>query len=568
MKEPHFKFWPARLPKSLDYPKMLLFELIETSAKRYPDKPAIIYYGKRIAYRELQSSIDLLAAELHKKGVKKGDRVAVYMQNTPHFIISYYGVTRANAVIVPVNPMLLKEELKYILSDSGAKVLITTGDIYDRVEEIRDSAGIEEIIVGNYIDYLPAEPEIDLHPQIPLEDRSYPKTIKWSDIMQGNAVVPPPVETNPGDLALIGYTSATTGLPKGCMHTHATVMANVLGSVHWCSHTSKCMHLAPLPLFHVTGMQHSMNAPFFIGGTMVLLTRWDREAALQAIQKYQCTHWFNITTMVVDLLASPNIAKYDLSSLVFIGGGGAPMPAAVAEKLLQLTGLRYVEAYGLTESISQTHFNPPDRPKMQCLGIPVFDVTTKVFDFEKGIEVETGREGELLVNGPQIFKGYWNKPAETEAAFLTINGVEFFKTGDIVRQDEDGYFFIVDRSKRMINAAGFKVWPTEIEGYLYKHEAVLEVCVVSVPDPQRVENVKAFIVLKPEYAGKVSDQEIINWCKENMAAYKYPRIVEFTSQLPKSGAGKILWRVLQEQEKERIKREGFYWLKKGGEAAP
>jgi fatty-acyl-CoA synthase len=205
---------------------------------------------------------------------------------------------------------------------------------------------------------------------------------------------------------------------------------------------------------------------------------------------------------------------------------------------------------------------------MQCLGIPVFDVTTKVFDFEKGIEVETGREGELLVNGPQIFKGYWNKPAEIEAAFLTINGVEFFKTGDIVRQDEDGYFFIVDRSKRMINAAGFKVWPTEIEGYLYKHEAVLEVCVVSVPDPQRVENVKAFIVLKPEYAGKVSDQEIINWCKENMAAYKYPRIVEFTSQLPKSGAGKILWRVLQEQEKERIKREGFYWLKKGGEAAP
>lgn len=229
-------------------------------------------------------------------------------------------------------------------------------------------------------------------------------------------------------------------------------------------------------------------------------------------------------------------------------------------------GVEYVEAYGLTETISQSHFNPPDRPKMQCMGVPVFDVRTKVFDFENGREVETGREGELLVNGPQIFKGYWNKPVETKEAFVEIDGVEYFKTGDIVRQDEDGYFFIVDRSKRMINAAGYKVWPTEIEGHLYKHEAILEACVVSVPDPQRVENVKAFIVPKPEYAGKVTESQIIDWCRERMAAYKYPRIVEFVDQLPKSGAGKILWRVLQEQEKERIKREGYYWLKERGES--
>lgn len=565
-KDLHFRFWPARLPKSLDYPKMLLPEIIETSAGRYPDKAAVIYYGKRITYRDLQSSVELLVAELHKIGVKKGDRVAVYMQNTPHFIISYFGVMRANAVLVPVNPMLLKEELKYILNDSGAKVIITTGDFYQRVEEIRSHTAIKEVIVGNYSDYLPENPELELPSQIELENRTYPDAINWSKIMAGNITSLPPVETTTGDLALIGYTSATTGLPKGCMHTHATIISNILGSVHWCSQTSKCMHLAPLPLFHVTGMQHSMSAPFFAGGTMVLLTRWDRETALRAIQNYRCTHWLNITTMVVDLLASPNVTGYDLSSLVFIGGGGAPMPAAVAERLFELTGLRYVEAYGLTESISQTHFNPPDRPKMQCLGIPVFDVKTVIYDFEKGEEVETGREGELLVNGPQIFKGYWNRPAETRESFIEINGVEYFRTGDIVRQDEDGYFFIVDRTKRMINAAGFKVWPTEIEGYLYKHEAVLEACVVSVPDPLRVENVKAYIVLKPEYAGKVSGQEIIGWCRETMAAYKYPRIVEFVPQLPKSGAGKILWRVLQDWEKERVKREGFYWLKEGGES--
>ncbi|MEW6274705.1 MAG: long-chain-fatty-acid--CoA ligase [Bacillota bacterium] len=559
--ERYFRFWPARLPRSLDYPRMHLFAIVETTAQRYPEKPAIIYYGRRITYRELQSAIELLATALKKKGIQKGDRVAVYMQNTPHFIISYYAVTRANAVLVPVNPMLLEEELKYILNDSGAKIAITTGDLYPRIESVRSQTSIQDVIVGNYIDYLPEKLEIDFPPQIQLEDKSFPETIGWGEIMKNNTVDLPPVETTPDDFALIAYTSATTGLPKGCVHTHSTVISNVLGSVYWCTHTSKCMHLAPLPLFHVTGMQHSMNAPFFVGGTMVLFTRWDREAALQAIQKYRCSHWFNITTMVVDLLASPGIAKYDLSSLVFIGGGGAPMPAAVAEKLFKLTGLRYVEAYGLTETISQTHLNPPDRPKMQCLGIPVFDVKTKVFDFEKGREVEPGQEGELLVNGPQIFKEYWNKPTETREAFVTINGVEYFKTGDIVKQDEDGYFFIVDRSKRMINAAGYKVWPTEIEGYLYKHEAVLETCVISVPDPQRVENVKAFIVLKPEYAGRISEQEIIAWCKERMAAYKYPRIVEFIPELPKSGAGKILWRVLQDEEKERIKREGYYWLK-------
>lgn len=559
--ENYFDFWPKRLPRSLDYPDMLLFDLIETSAKRYPVKPAIIYYGRRITYRELQSSIEALAAELYRAGIRKGDRVAVYMQNTPHYIISYFGIARSNAVIVPINPMLLREELKHILNDSGAKVVITTGDCYQRVEEIRDQTGIKEVIVGHYNDYLPDRPEISLSPQIPLEEKIYPNTIKWQDVIAGIKNDLPPVETNPGDIALIGYTSATTGLPKGCVHTHSTVISNILGSVHWCCHTSKCMHLTPLPLFHVTGMQHSMNAPFFVGGTIVLLTRWDREAALEAIQKYRCTHWLNITTMVVDLLAAPGIGNYDLGSLVFVGGGGAPMPAAVAEKLLELTGLRYVEAYGLTETISQTHFNPPDRPKMQCLGIPVFDVKTKVYDFENNREAEPGQEGELLVNGPQVFKGYWNKPAETKEAFMSISGLEYFKTGDIVRQDGDGYFFIVDRSKRMINASGFKVWPTEIEGYLYKHEAVQEVCVVSVPDPQRLENVKAYIILKPDYEGKIDEQDIINWCKENMAAYKYPRIIEFTSRLPKSGAGKILWRILQEQEKERIQKEGYYWIK-------
>lgn len=286
---------------------------------------------------------------------------------------------------------------------------------------------------------------------------------------------------------------------------------------------------------------------------MVLITRWDRRTAIEAIEKYRCTHWVNITTMVVDMLSDPDIANRDLSSLLVIGGGGAPMPAAVAEKLSKLTGLRYIEGYGLTETISQTHLNPPQNPKLQCLGIPDFGVDALIVDIETGKPLPPKEEGEIVVSGPEVFKGYWNKPEETEKAFIEIEGRKYFRTGDLGYMDEDGYFFIVDRIKRMINRSGFKVWPAEVEAVLYKHPAVKEVCVIGVPDERVVEEVKAFIVLNPEYKGKITEKEIIEWAKQQMAAYKYPRIVEFVDELPKSGAGKILWRVLQEKErKERL----------------
>lgn len=331
----------------------------------------------------------------------------------------------------------------------------------------------------------------------------------------------------------------------------ATVISNSLSSYHWLAATSSSVNLASLPLFHVTGMVHSLNAPIIAGGTIVLLTRWDREAALAAIENYRCSHWVNITTMVIDLLASPTIGSRDLSSLVAVGGGGAPMPAAVAERLNQVTGLNYIEGYGLTETISQTHFNPPDRAKLQCIGIPDFGVDARIVDVETLKELGVGEEGELVVNGPEVFKGYWNKPEETKEAFIELDGKSFFRTGDICRMDEDGYFYVIDRSKRMINAAGFKVWPAEVEAILYRHPAVAEACVVGVPDPERIENVKAFIVPRPEFKDKVTAQGIIDWSKQQMAAYKYPRMVELVEALPKSGAGKILWRELQQREKER-----------------
>ena len=345
----------------------------------------------------------------------------------------------------------------------------------------------------------------------------------------------------------------TTGKPKGCIHTHQTVQANIVGAAIWNNLQTRSVVLATLPFFHVTGMIHSMNAPIYAGSTMSIMTRWNRDTAAQLIEKVGCTNWINISTMVVDFLANPNILKYDISSLTSIGGGGAPLPEAVGMKLNELTGLSYCEGYGLTETISQTHSNPPDRAKLQCLGIPSFDVNALVLDLETMKPVGPGIEGELLVSGPQVFKGYWRREEETQKAFIEIDGITYFRTGDIVRFDEDGYYFLVDRKKRMINVSGFKVWPTEVESILYHHPQIQQACVIGIPHERTGEQVKAFVIPVETEKETINIEEIIAWAKEKMAAYKVPREVVVVKELPVTASGKILWRVLQDQEKQKSK---------------
>ncbi|MBU2551957.1 MAG: long-chain fatty acid--CoA ligase [Proteobacteria bacterium] len=551
MNQTHYPFWPKRMPTTLVYPRTPLYDFMETSARRYPDHTAVVCYGRRLNYAELDEACLRLAGALAGFGVEKGDRVALYMQNCPHFIIGFFGTMRANAVLVPLNPMLVPEEFRKLLRDSGARVVITTTELYDRAAEVCRELGIEKIIVGSHRDYLPEAPELPVPPFMLEAPERIEGAPAWLDVL-AEAGPPPEVRVGPDDLCLLPYTAGSTGIPKGCMHTHASLTSNSLGAAVFVGMTAASVHLAALPFFHVTGMVHSMVGPVVAGGTIVLLTRWDREAGLQAIEKYRCTHWVNITTMLIDALAAPGIESRDLGSLLQVGGGGAPLPVAVGEQLRDLTGLTYVEGYGLTETISQTHFNPPDRARLGSVGVPHFGTDSRVIDPSTGVEVPPGQDGEIVVHGPQVLKGYWNKPDETREAFIELEGKTFFRTGDIGRMDEEGYFYIVDRVKRMINAAGFKVWPTEVEAVLYHHPAVLEACVVGVPDPERVENVKAFIVTKPEHRDRVSADEIIAWSRERMSAYKYPRLVEFVEELPKSGAGKVLWRVLQEQERERV----------------
>jgi fatty-acyl-CoA synthase len=553
----HFAFWPKRVPHQLVYPEVPVFEFLETSARRYPDTTAVMYYGSRISYSRLFDEACRLAAMLAGLGVKKGDRVALYLQNTPHFIVGFYGILRANAVVVPVNPMLNEREVSQLISDSGAVAAITTSDLHHKLVNLEEKSRPTNVIVGRYSDYLPQAPELPV-PESMLNDTDThidgPGLWPWRQSLENTEAPPPPLEAGTSDMALLPYTSGSTGVPKGCVHTNATIISNTVSSAVWHNMMAGNVMLTTLPLFHVTGLVHSMLAPVYAGSTMVVLTRWDRQAAVLAIEKYKCTHWTNITTMVVDLLNDPDIGSRDLSSLMVIGGGGAPLPEAVGKKLLDFTGLEYVEGYGMTETISQTHFNPPDRPKLQCIGIPDFGVDARIIDLDTQEQLGAGEQGELIINGPEVMEGYWNRPEEDEKTFITIEGKRFLRTGDICSMDQEGYFYIVDRSKRMINAAGYKVWPTEVEGVLYQHPAISEVCVVGVPDPVRVENVKAFVVLANDYEGRISEQEIIDWAKQQMAAYRYPRMVEFVKQLPKSGTGKIQWRQLQEMEKKKAEK--------------
>jgi fatty-acyl-CoA synthase len=328
-------------------------------------------------------------------------------------------------------------------------------------------------------------------------------------------------------------------------------MSTLVGGVHWFNRTQDAVFLSVLPYFHVTGMAGSMNGPMYVGGTIVILPRWDRDAAAELMQRYRVTVWQVISTMMIDFLSNPKLTQYDLSSLQGIRGGGAAMPEAICAKLKELTGLDYVEGYGMSETLAATHINPPHRPKKQCLGIPVFDVDARVVDPETMRELGVGETGEIIVHAPQVMRGYWNNEQATKDTFVEIDGKRFLRTGDLAQVDEDGYFFMVDRLKRMINAAGFKVWPAEVEALMYHHPAIHEACVIGVRDARRGETVKALVVLKPEYKGRLSEQEIITWSHDHMAAYKSPRIVEFVESLPKSGSGKVQWRELQEQEAAR-----------------
>ena len=561
MQPPHLAHWPSHLPQSITVPATALPDNLETSARRYPDKAALVFFGRAMPYRELAHTAERLAAYLHSVGVRQGDRVILLMQNLPQLVAAHFAILRANAVVVPVNPMNLAEELKHYITDGEVKVAIASADLGAELAKASNALPpgqrLDHLLVTQPGEYLPPPGQGDAIPAAwqawlttpqPLPTLEGGSTATWQDALACTAPVPP-LTVGPQDLSVLPYTSGTTGLPKGCMHTHRSIMHNAVASALWGQGSSENVTLTVIPMFHITGMVSVMHASIYLGATMVLMPRWDRELAGQLISRYQVTNWTNIPTMVIDLFASPNFRQFDLRSLTYIGGGGAAMPQAVAQRLLEEYGLTYQEGYGLTETAAPSHNNPAQHSKQQCLGTPFIGTESFIANPDTLEPMPQGEQGEIVVSGPQVFSGYWRSEGATRAAFFERDGKRFFRTGDLGWMDAEGYFFITDRLKRMINASGFKVWPAEVEALMFRHPGIQEACVVSAKDAYRGETVKAVVVLRPSHKGQVSEEDVIAWCRENMAAYKVPRIVEFVDALPKSGSGKVMWHLLQDAQK-------------------
>lgn len=546
--------WPPGLPRHLTLPQTHVFHNLEVSARRYPDKAFIVYYDSVLTYADALQETERLAAHLQQVcGVKPGDRVLLCMQNSPQWALAFHAILRASAVVVPVNPMNRVEELRHCIEDSGATVAFVAQDLLPQVRPLMAPAGgLHHAIVATYSDHLrtPTDLRVPDFVAAARETLEQDGLIAWADAVAAGRT-PDPVTTVPDDLCAMPYTSGTTGLPKGCMHTHRSVMSTLVGGVRWFGTSQDSVCLSVLPFFHVTGLSGSLNGPLYVGATLVVLSRWDREVAAICMQRYRVTVWQAISTMVIDFLAHPGIEHLDLSSLVCIRGGGAAMPDALAARLKALTGLDYIEGYGMSETMAATHINPLHRPKRQCLGLPVFDVDARVINPDTLAELGAGETGEIVVHGPQIMQGYWRNPEATRDAFIELDGRRFLRTGDLGHVDAEGYFFMTDRLKRMINASGYKVWPAEVEALMYHHPAIQEACVIGVRDARRGESVKALVVLRPERRGLVSEQDVIDWAHDHMAAYKSPRTVEFVESLPRSGSGKVMWRELQEQQAAR-----------------
>ena len=550
VKKKWYTVWETGVPKVFE-PEKSLTEYFRDNAKATPDKVAISFYGYDMTYKELDEAIDRFAWGLANLGVKKGDRVALFMQNCPQFVISYFGVLRVGGIVVSLNPMFKHAELEYQLNDSGAETLVALDFLFPEVKKVGKWIKLKNVIVTSFRDYLPEMPILALPPEIEQPEVAFPEALDFLEILRKSPAQPVSEITNlKEDIALLQYTGGTTGLPKGAIITHYTLAHNVVGTTLFYGYTKEDVHIGVMPFFHAQAMVQSMGASMASGGRLVILTRFSPEILAQAITHYKCTVWQTNTTMVIAMLEWPNISQYDLSSLRIVWYGGAPMPTEIAGRLRQMVPkAKLGEGYGLTETLSSggviTH---PSHPKPGTLGIPNISMDVKIVDLETGSkEVKPNEEGEIIIKGPGIMKGYWNKPEETKETLRD----GWLYTGDIGRMDEEGYVTMIGRKKELIKCSGYSVFPTEVEELLYRHPAVAEVSIIGIPDPYRGETPKAFVVLRPEYKEKIKEDEIVEWAKENMATYKRPRVVEFRDELPKSAAGKILRRILIEEEKEK-----------------
>ncbi len=536
---------------ALTYPSGPLHELLSAAASRYPSHPALIFYGRRFAYRDVERAANRFGDALTRLGVRKGDRVAVMLPNVPQAVIAYYGALKIGAVVVQVNPLYVEREIEQQVRDAEARVLVALDLFYPRIEPIRISSGLESVIVTSVKDALPRHLAL-LYPIKAWREGTrvaVPKTppiYDWTAVLAASREETPRVDVAPDDLALLQYTGGTTGVPKGVMLTHRNLVANTLQCRAWMPslRDGQEVFLGVVPFFHVYGMTACMNLAIATGGTIVLLPRFATHDVLAAIVKHRATIFMGVQAMYVAINNFPAVRRYDLSTIRICISGAGPLHTEVQDRFEALTGGKVVEGFGLSEASPVTHVNPIfGTRKKGTIGLPLPDTDAKVVDVQSGTrELPIGEPGELIVRGPQVMKGYWRRPEESAA--VLHDG--WLHTGDIATVDADGYFAIVDRKKDMIKTKGENVYPREVEEVLYRHPKIKDAVVVGLPEEFMGEMIKAYVVLKD---GETStEREIIEYCGRELAKFKVPKAVEFRSELPKTMIGKVLRRVLLDEE--------------------
>ncbi|CAM5201880.1 Long-chain acyl-CoA synthetase OS=Ureibacillus acetophenoni OX=614649 GN=SAMN05877842_102424 PE=4 SV=1 [Ureibacillus acetophenoni] len=549
--------YPEEIPTSLTYEEMPIQNLLTRAYEKNPGKIAIHFMGKELNYKELYESSLKFANYLRGLGVEKGDRVAIMLPNCPQAVIAYFGILYAGGIVVQTNPLYTERELQYQMADSGAKVILAMDILYPRVTKVLKETKIENVIISGIKDYLPF-PKNLVYPFI--QKKQYGFSVKvehkgmthlFTEIIRTSEAKQLEQNNLSEDLALLQYTGGTTGFPKGVMLTHRNLIANTKMADAW---LYKCVEgeevvLGMLPFFHVYGMTTVLLLTVMKNNKMVLIPKFDVETALKAIDKQKPTLFPGAPTMYIGLLNHPNLSKYNLSSIKACISGSAPLPVEVQDKFEEVTGGKLVEGYGLTETSPVTHANFIWGKRVKgSIGVPWPDTDAVILQSSDGTILPPGEIGEIAIKGPQVMKGYWNRPEDTAMTFCD----GWFLTGDLGYMDEEGYFYVVDRKKDMIIAGGFNIYPREVEEVLYEHEAIQECVVAGIPDPYRGETVKAYIVLKE---GKtVTEEELNQYCRQNLAAYKVPRFYEFRKELPKTAVGKILRRTLVDEEKAKAEQ--------------
>ncbi|AKU27546.1 AMP-dependent synthetase [Geobacillus sp. LC300] len=526
-------FYPEHVSFYIDIPDKTVCDVLQERAGEFGSQPALTFYDKTITYAELAAAVNRFASSLQARGVQKGDRVAIMLPNCPQYVIAYYGILQAGAIVTQVNPMLVERELAYLLKDSGAKMIVIYEPLYPRLAAVRGETAVEQAVTVS----LGAPPSVALAEGDVTFDEF---------LAAGSGAVRPVSIESTHDVAVLQYTGGTTGRSKGAMLTHRNIFANVLQCAEFFKGTfelGKERYLTVIPLFHVFAMTSGMNLAIYQGAENILLPRFELKEVLETIRDKQPTVFPGVPTMYVAITNTPGVEQYGISSIKTCNSGSAPMPLELMRDFESKTGAVVLEGYGLSEASPVTHCNPPfaaRKPGTVGIGMPLTEY--KVVDVATGTqELPPGEVGELIIRGPQVMKGYWNMPEETAAALRD----GWLYTGDLASIDEEGYVTIVDRKKDLIIAGGYNIYPREIEEVLYEHPAVREAAAIGVPDPYRGETVKAIIVLKD--GQQASEEDILAHCRKNLAAYKVPRIIEFRTELPKTNVGKILRRALREE---------------------